>query len=289
MSVRPLKENDRDIEEMAERQKQYLREAKEQPDRVIPAMFFEDCTNCEERAVHRRDEGFYNHFYTTTPSSENAVYERDELPSYMCSAMEYHGDVAQATLTKPDTSTSTAEQLWDKVGDGEFVSAKLPLLHYIERQDCYIHAEPFRVGMIYGYPLYVYKRRKSDNWYDQFVDWDHTYLWVAGWILHAEGFYNPDHRLWLAMLKHAGKPEVSPDFLAEVEDQLLQGLLPDSLADEKYDPEDRLSYALNASEYIHGRIFPYSREYFIDQFVCWRELYFGEREPQGCGQCSDCT
>lgn len=288
MSVTPIKEDDRDIEEMAERQKQLLSEARERPDRVIPAMFLEDCSNCEQRAVRRRDEGFYNHFYTTTPPAEEADYERDELPTYMRSAMEYHGDVAQATLEKQNTSTTTAKDLWDKVGDGEFVSGKLPLLHYIDRQDCYIHAEPFRVGMIYGYPLYVYKRRKSDNRYNQFGDWDHTYLWVAGWILHAEGFYNPEHRLWLAMLKHAGKPDVDPNLLTEVEDQLLRSLLPNSLSDDESDSEERLTHALNASEYINGRIFPYSREYFIDRFVSWRQLYFDKREPQGCGNCPDC-
>jgi len=46
-----------EIARRAERQRSLYEEAAENPDRVVPAMFIEDCARCETLADKRRREG----------------------------------------------------------------------------------------------------------------------------------------------------------------------------------------------------------------------------------------
>jgi len=69
-----------EIARRAERQRSLYEEAAENPDRVVPAMFIEDCARCETLADKRRREGFYKHFYRTLPDRETAELSSDDLP-----------------------------------------------------------------------------------------------------------------------------------------------------------------------------------------------------------------
>jgi len=88
---------------------------------------------------------------------------------------------------------ASVSELWEQIGTGEHPGklCQTPLVHYIDREDCYIHAEPTRVGFSYGLPVFVYKRRQSDNHYGVFFSSEKAYLWLCGWILHANGFFDP--------------------------------------------------------------------------------------------------
>jgi len=73
-------------------------------------------------------------------------------------------------LRDESADVASVSELWEQIGTGEHPGklCQTPLVHYIDREDCYIHAEPTRVGFSYGLPVFVYKRRQSDNHYGVF-------------------------------------------------------------------------------------------------------------------------
>jgi len=109
----------------------------------------------------------------------------------------------------------------EQIGTGEHPGklCQTPLVHYIDREDCYIHAEPTRVGFSYGLPVFVYKRRQSDNHYGVFFSSEKAYLWLCGWILHANGFFDPKEFIpSLYFLKASNPSTVAPELVSKTED-----------------------------------------------------------------------
>jgi len=148
-----------EIARRAERQRSLYEEAAENPDRVVPAMFIEDCARCETLADKRRREGFYKHFYRTLPDRETAELSSDDLPEEIQSAAPVHLAIDDTTLEDESADVASVSELWEQIGTGEHPGklCQTPLVHYIDREDCYIHAEPTRVGFSYGLPVFVYK------------------------------------------------------------------------------------------------------------------------------------
>jgi len=146
-------------------------------------------------------------------------------------------------------------------------------------RDCYIHAEPTRVGFSYGLPVFVYKRRQSDNHYGVFFSSEKAYLWLCGWILHANGFFDPKEFIpSLYFLKASNPSTVAPELVSKTEDLVFRNGFPGVDAPEITDLPD----GVNLYQ------FPYSKDTYADQFARWRRLYFDERTPRGCGSCDVC-
>jgi len=144
-------------------------------------MFIEDCARCETLADKRRREGFYKHFYRTS-LTETAELSSDDLPEEIQSAAPVHLAIDDTTLEDESADVASVSELWEQIGTGEHPGklCQTPLVHYIDREDCYIHAEPTRVGFSYGLPVFVYKRRQSDNHYGVFFSSEgvSVALWV---------------------------------------------------------------------------------------------------------------
>jgi hypothetical protein len=264
-----------------EQQQDLYEEAKNAPDRVIPAMFIEDCARCEELAVHRQQEGFYQHFYSTLPDNDSAGSERESLPEALTSAGEVHQAIDSETLNAQDSSTATVADLWESIGTGDHPGklCQPPLLHYVDREDCYIHAEPTRVGFSYGLPVFIYKRRQSDTRYDTFCAGERVYLWLCGWILHINEFFQPkDFVPRLFFNKVADPSVVNPKLVSKAEEVVFNYGFPGVDNPDITDLPDG----------INLMTFQYHKDLFADKLSEWRQLYFGERPPQGCGDCEVC-
>jgi len=84
-------------------------------------------------------------------------------------------------------------ELWEQIGTGEHPGklCQTPLVHYIDREDCYIHAEPTRVGFSYGLPVFVCTNAGNRTTTTESSSSEKAYLWLCGWILHANGFFDP--------------------------------------------------------------------------------------------------
>ena len=276
----PLPDPD-EIARRAERQRSLYEEAAENPDRVVPAMFIEDCARCEALADKRRHEGFYKHFYRTLPDRETAKLSSDDLPEEIQSAAPVHRAIDDTTLEDESADVASVSELWEQIGTGEHPGklCQAPLVHYIDREDCYIHAEPTRVGFSYGLPVFVYKRRQSDNHYGVFFSSEKAYLWLCGWILHANGFFDPKEFIpSLYFLKASDPSTVAPELVSKTEDLVFRNGFPGVDAPEITDLPD----GVNLYQ------FPYSKDTYADQFARWRRLYFDERTPRGCGSCDVC-
>jgi len=208
-----------EIARRAERQRSLYEEAAENPDRVVPAMFIEDCARCETLADKRRREGFYKHFYRTLPDRETAELSSDDLPEEIQSAAPVHLAIDDTTLEDESADVASVSELWEQIGTGEHPGklCQTPLVHYIDREDCYIHAEPTRVGFSYGLPVFVYKRRQSDNHYgEESSSPVKAYLWLCGWILHANGFFDPKEFIpSLYFLKASNPSTVAPELVSK--------------------------------------------------------------------------
>jgi len=101
-----------EIARRAERQRSLYEEAAENPDRVVPAMFIEDCARCETLADKRRREGFYKHFYRTLPDRETAELSSDDLPEEIQSAAPVHLAIDDTTLEDESADVASVSELW---------------------------------------------------------------------------------------------------------------------------------------------------------------------------------
>lgn len=265
----------------AAQQRRLYEEAGRHPDRVIPAMFIEDCARCETLAMQRRRQGFYTHFYSTLPESDTAEIAKDDLPNPITSAGPVHQAIDEAARDGQDTETTTATGLWRDIGTAESPGklCQPPLLHYIEREDCYIHAEPTRVGFTYGLPVFVYKRRQSDDHYETMFPDEKAYLWLCGWLLHANGFIDPaEFTLPLYFMKVADPATVTPKLVSETQSLVFDAGFPGVDTPE----------IAGLPEGITVSRFAYDKDMYAGRFHQWRRLYFGERSPRSCGHCEVC-
>jgi len=265
----------------AAQQRRLYEEAGQHPDRVIPAMFIEDCARCENLAMQRRKQGFYTYFYSTLPSSDTAEIPKADLPDAITSAGPVHQAIEETACDGQDTETTTAPDLWTDIGTAESPGklCQPPLLHYIEREDCYIHAEPTRVGFTYGLPVFVYKRRQSDDHYETMFADEKAYLWLCGWLLHANEFIDPDEFTpTLYFMKVTDPSSVTPKLVSKTENLLFDAGFPGVDSPEIGGLPDGITVFQ----------FSYEKDMYADQFSRWRRLYFGDRSPRGCGHCEVC-
>jgi len=58
--------------------------------------------------------------------------------------------------------------------------------------------------------VFVYKRRQSDNHYGVFFSSEKAYLWLCGWILHANGFFDPKEFIPSLYFLKASNPSQLP-------------------------------------------------------------------------------
>lgn len=271
-----------EVASRAERQRNLYREATDNPDRVVPAMFIEDCARCEELAMKRRREGFYNHFYSTLPDRETADLSKEELPEEIQSARPVHQAIDSASLEDTDADTTTVSELWERIGSGDYPGklSQVPLIRYIDREDCYVHADPTRVGFSYGLPVFVYKRRQSDDHYDVCFPSERAYLWLCGWILHANDFFDPaEFAPTLLFLKASDPSTVAPELVSKAE----------GLAFDHAFPGVETPGVTDLPEGVNLYRFGYSKDTYADRLARWRRLYFGDRSPDGCGDCEICS
>ena len=270
-----------EVARQAQEQERLYKEAKENPERVVPAMFIEDCARCEEVAIQRRNNGFYTHFYSTLPNSEGADIVKGDLPDALQSAGQVHQAIDSETLEADSTDTTTAPELWAEIGKDDYPGkvCQPPLLNYIDREDCYIHAEPTRVGFSYGLPVFIYKRRQSHNHFGTFCASETVYLWLCGWILHANKFFQPnDFVPSLFFLKVVDSSTVAPKLISKAEEIVFEFGFPGVDNPDISSLPDGLNFTP----------FHYEKDMFADKLKQWRRLYFGERVPQGCGNCEVC-
>jgi hypothetical protein len=125
----------------------------------------------------------------------------------------------------------------------------------------------------------VYKRRQSDNHYGVFFPSEKAYLWLCGWILHANGFLDPkEFSPPLYFLKASDPSTVAPELVSKTEDVVFRNGFPGVDAPDITDLPEGISLYR----------FLYSKDMYADQFARWRRLYFGERPPRPCGDCDVC-
>lgn len=270
-----------EIASRANRQSRLYEEAAENPERVVPAMFIEDCARCEYLADQRRREGFYNHFYRTLPDGEEADLTADELPEKIQSAGPVHRAIDEELIDEESSDRVSVSELWERIGTGEYAgrASQVPLVHYVDQEDCYIHAEPKRVGFSYGLPVFLYKRRQSSDHYGTFFPGEKAYLWVCAWILHANRFFDPkEFTPALYFLKAADPSVVEPKLVSKTEEFVFRQAFPGVAQDEIPEtPEGIGLYRIR-----------YDKDIYAAKFSRWRQLYFGGRSPQECGECEVC-
>jgi len=94
----------------------------------------------------------------------------------------------------------------------------------------------------------VYKRRQSDNHYESSPV--KAYLWLCGWILHANGFFDPKEFIpSLYFLKASNPSTVAPELVSKTEDLVFRNGFPGVDAPEITDLPDGVN--------LHQ--FPYSK------------------------------
>jgi len=112
-----------------------------------------------------------------------------------------------------------------------------------------------------------------------FFSSEKAYLWLCGWILHANEFFDPKEFLpSLYFLKASDPSTIDPELVSKTEDLVFQHGFPAVDAPEITDLPDGVDLYQ----------FPYHKDTYADKIARWRRLYFGERSPRGCGKCKVC-
>lgn len=273
-----------DLKARARRQIQLFEEAQEHPDRVLPDMFIADSAYCESKAVYRRDNGYYNYFYTTQPSISEATIDDEELPPQLRSVSGSQLEIRE--LVQELRYNGTVSEEWDLVANGGRVLCRLPVFQYFQDEDCYIHADPWPgyVCIDRGVASFVYTRQ-SDKPIDTVQPWNLVQGWLCGRLLEAAGFVDTESDLPLGLLKHTEAAEQRS--ILEVEQRCLEKLLPEAATED-------VSVSTPQPTRMHDSVAFHQTTYIQDSFnsdlASWLRLFFGKRDPTPCGRkgCSYC-
>lgn len=274
------------FQKQSKRQMRLFDEAKKNPERVIPNMFFEDCVKCESHAIRRLNNGYYNYFYATLPSISEATIDEEGLPSNLQS-------VTDSNPEQYETRLSWDMNFLHKVGgdlDGEYpITGCISLLWYDSEDDIYIHASGSKSELQIhdDVLLYVYDQR-VDEMFDTFQPWDAVRMWLYGWILESEGFYDPEQKLPMGMLKYAEGIDSESRYTAL--HWAIQDFLPEALKED-------ISVRTPTPSNVHKKIEFYRYDYrerrkeFSHKLPHWQDLFLGKSDQTECerDQCDFCN